>query len=30
MKEKADAHDAQVAASRLLEDLTIDEITGEE
>ena len=30
MKEKADAHDASVAASRLLEDLTIDEITGEE
>lgn len=30
MKEKAAAHDAAVAASRLLEDLTIDEITGEE
>jgi len=30
MKEKADAHDAAVAASRLLEDLTINDITGEE
>ena len=30
MKEKADAHDSALEAARLLEDLTIDEITGEE
>lgn len=30
MKEKADAHDAQIEAERLIQDLTIDEITGEE
>jgi len=30
MKAKADAHDAQIEAERLIQDLTIDEITGEE
>ena len=29
MKEKADAHDAALEASQLLEELSIDDITGE-